>query len=379
MNKRNLMIAILSMSTLTVMAGAAISPALNAISLHFSDASPTAIKMLITLPCFFIILTSLNFQRLSRVMGVKSMALLGISLYLIGGLGAAFCPNITLVFIFRAILGVGVGIIMPLSTGLLSFYFDKSQQQKLLGYSSAMNNLGGVIATIISAYLATLGWNYSFAVYLLGLLVGILVVLYVPNDHIKAESSKLENDELKKIAPYLFTIFLVMLAYMNMPTNLAVVALSQDLIAPEKLGFLMSINAVIAFIFGFILTRILKFLGGTSKYVGFGLLALGLFLLGIATTLPLALFGQSLLGFSMGIVVPMINSQIALNLKPAKVTTAMALMSASLYLGQFFAPIVVDVILKVFNLTAVGAPFIVASIIAFILLIYSIKVKYIIR
>ena len=59
----------------------------------------------------------------------------------------------------RALVGVGVGIIMPLSTGLLSYYFKPEQQVGLMGYSSAMNQMGGVIATLLSGLLLCLAYS----------------------------------------------------------------------------------------------------------------------------------------------------------------------------------------------------------------------------
>lgn len=67
-------------------------------------------------------------------------------------------------------------MIMPLSTGLLAFFFDKNEQSKLMGYSSAMNNLGGIIATSLSGILVSFNWRYSFSIYIMGLFVMILVV-----------------------------------------------------------------------------------------------------------------------------------------------------------------------------------------------------------
>ncbi|MBQ1422022.1 MAG: hypothetical protein II035_01125 [Firmicutes bacterium] len=36
-----------------------------------------------------------------------------------------------------------MGIIMPMSTGLLSFYYPPEQLDRLMGLSSAMNQMGG--------------------------------------------------------------------------------------------------------------------------------------------------------------------------------------------------------------------------------------------
>ena len=50
---------ILSMSLLTVMAGAAIAPALGIITHHFADAPDIFIQLIVSIPALFIILTNL--------------------------------------------------------------------------------------------------------------------------------------------------------------------------------------------------------------------------------------------------------------------------------------------------------------------------------
>ena len=95
-----------------------------------------------------------------------------------GGSLAGIFDNIYIVLAFRALVGIGVGIIMPLSTGLLSFYYSKDKQDKLMGYSSAMNQMGGVIATLVAGLLASVSWRLSFLVYLIGLLSVVLCLLF---------------------------------------------------------------------------------------------------------------------------------------------------------------------------------------------------------
>lgn len=83
--------------------------------------------------------------------------------------GAFFLKDISAILILRALLGVSVGMIMPLSTGLLSYYFPPEDQSRLMGLCAAMNQIGGVIATLIAGVLAKVGWNYAFLVYSMGL------------------------------------------------------------------------------------------------------------------------------------------------------------------------------------------------------------------
>jgi MFS family permease len=115
-----LKVTILSLSLVTVMSGAAVAPALGAIANYFSNTDPLLIKLIITLPALFIIFTSLLFSSLSSRLSSKTIAISGLFLYIVGGCGAGFVNNIYLLLAFRSILGIGVGLIMPLSTGLLA-------------------------------------------------------------------------------------------------------------------------------------------------------------------------------------------------------------------------------------------------------------------
>ena len=157
--KRRLSYTILSISLLTVMAGAAIAPALGVISEHFSGQSPLLIQLIVSLPALFIILTNLVFSWLCRLMRTRTLALTGLALYVLSGAGAFFVDNIWLLLVLRALMGVSVGMIMPLSTGLLAYYFPPEEQAGLMGLSAAMNQMGGVVATFLAGVLAGISWN----------------------------------------------------------------------------------------------------------------------------------------------------------------------------------------------------------------------------
>lgn len=180
--RRNLTVSILSLSLLTVMTGAAVAPALNTIRAYFSDVNQTVTQMIISMPALFIVIMSPIFPKLCTRFKSKALLMTGLLLYVVGGSMAGIFNNIYVVLFFRSLIGIGVGIIMPLSTGLISFYFTRDKQDKLMGYSSAMNQMGGVIATLAAGLLSSISWRLSFLVYLMGLLSIVLCLLYVPNE-----------------------------------------------------------------------------------------------------------------------------------------------------------------------------------------------------
>ena len=128
---------ILSMSLLTVMAGAAIAPALGIIKAHFSDASAMLVQFIVSMPALLIIVTNLFFLPLSRILRTRAIATTGLLLYVVAGAGCFFVDDIYVLLLLRAILGISVGLIMPLSTGLLAYYFPPEEQARLMGLSAA--------------------------------------------------------------------------------------------------------------------------------------------------------------------------------------------------------------------------------------------------
>ena len=67
------------LSLLTVMAGAAVAPALNVIQAHFAQSSQTFVQMIISIPALFIVITNFFFPKLCRRLNPRTLVLLGLS------------------------------------------------------------------------------------------------------------------------------------------------------------------------------------------------------------------------------------------------------------------------------------------------------------
>lgn len=213
-----LMVAILTLSLLTVMAGAAVAPALGVIQEYFSGESKMMVQLIISMPAVFIAVTNLFFEKLCRICKAKTLTLIGLGMYIIFGCGAGLFSNIYLVLVCRALVGVGVGIIMPMSTGLITYYFTRDKQDVLMGYSSAMNMLGGVVATLIAGALAMISWRMSFLVYFLGVVSIIPVALWMPNERIiEAGQQKKSAGIFRNYYPFIVGMFFLMVIFFNYP------------------------------------------------------------------------------------------------------------------------------------------------------------------
>jgi len=152
---------ILSISLLTVMAGAAMSPALGSISRAFPDASPQLIKMVLSLPAVMIILFSIVSGQLTSFISKKMILITGLIIYLVGGLGAAFTGTVYQLLLFRALLGIGVGLLTPLSVAVIADFFEGHERAQMVGLAPAVSCLGGVIANFAGGFLAEISWRYA--------------------------------------------------------------------------------------------------------------------------------------------------------------------------------------------------------------------------
>ena len=362
--KKRLLYTILSISLLTVMAGAAIAPALGVISAHFAGRNPLLIQLIVSLPALFIILTNLVFPWLCRLMKTRTLALTGLALYVISGAGAFFVDNIWVLLAFRALMGVSVGMIMPLSTGLLAYYFPPEEQAGLMGLSAAMNQMGGVVATFLAGMLAGISWNYSFLVYLLGLIAIILVAAFLPNERLSGRGG-VSLSLLKRFHPSVVGMFLVMILFFIYPTNFALTAsgtLSEMGITLTMVG-LDVVALLVGLCFGFLMKRF----AAQMKYIAPLGFAAGYLCLAVGDSLVWLLLGSAFIGIANGIGVPYLNTIGSVKAGKEAATTVMPLLSAALYLGQFLSPLIVSP-----AATATGtSPYVIAICIAIIYLLQA--------
>lgn len=367
---RRVTATILSMSLLTVMAGAAIAPALGIIKQHFASAPGLLVQLIVSMPALLIIITSLVFRTISKVLRTRSIAIIGLLLYVVAGAGCYWVQEIHVLLALRALLGVSVGLIMPLSTGLLAYYFPPTELARLMGLSAAMNQMGGVVATLLAGLLATIEWNYAFLVYLLGLIALVMVLVWLPNEQLSShdkQGNAFEPRHLLKFRPSVIGMFLLMLIFFIFPTNFAIIASHQTALSPQAITIIMVGLDFVAFFVGLAFGHLMKAFRRAIKYfapISF-VLGYGLYLLGNITSL---LLGSALIGVAAGVGVPYLNTIASIKGGKNSATTVMPLLSAALYLGQFVSPIMVMPLTRIISPDEITGPYTVGLILSMIFL-----------
>lgn len=364
---------ILSMSLLTVMAAAAIAPAMGIIRQHFASAPDMLVQLIISLPALFIILTNLCFLPISRVLRTRAIAILGLVLYVVAGTGCFFIDNIYGLLVMRALLGISVGLIMPLSTGLLSYFYPPEEQARLMGLSAAMNQMGGVVGTLLAGILASIEWNYSFLVYLFGLIALLMIIRWLPNERLGSSNKRgkpFEPRQLLKFHPSVMGMLLLTMAFFVFPTNFAIITSRQLQLDTTAITLIMVALDLLAFFVGLVFGKLMTTFRTSIKFFPPVALIVGYLFYAEASNVMMLLIGSAFIGLGNGIGVPYLLTIASIKGGKNSATTVMPLLSASLYLGQFISPVVILPLAEVlFGSEDVAAPYRVAVLVGFLFLI----------
>lgn len=339
-------VAIWSISAIVSLPGLAISPILDEINTIFPKASNLEISMLESLPSLMIIPFMLLAGRWS-VRGNKiRLLVIGTSIFLISGIGCMLSRTLTELIITSTILGVGAGMIIPLSTGLIVDYFTGDERVRQLGISSAVNNLTLVLATSAVGYLADIEWHFAFGVYLLP---AITLLLVPALSHTRPEPEPKDGAQHRQESINLGMILALMGFYFAITfLSLIVTFNTSYVVSDAKLhssdsGVIISLFFLAIMAPGFILNSIIGLCGRWVNFWSLVVMGLGLIIMALPhSSFTLLALGATLAGFGYGVMQPIIYDKAATNSPPHLATLALSLVMVVNYLAILVAPFIID-------------------------------------
>lgn len=379
-------LAILSISFISLVATAAISPALNGIQSHFLSASPILIQLIVTLPALICIPISLLNNSLIKFISKKHLIVVGLILFLIGGLSSSLATNIYILLFTRGVLGLGLGITAPLSLVLIGDFFEGKERAKFMGFSTASTNLGGIISTLIVGSLSNLGWRFAFLIYAIVIIVLLLVLFYLPNAETKEKHNKTEKESLhntgikikinKNVIKYSIIIFLALTAFYSIPTTMDFLVKSRSLGSSSTAADLVSLSTLLSLIAAVLFGKSIKIFKKYFSLLVFILMFIGFILIGIGNNLAIISIGAILVGYAFGTIIPYTMFFASNIVHKTHTALAILIITTGLYLGEFLSPIILKAIASILGLNPIAGSFYAAAIIALIALILSIYTAF---
>lgn len=366
------LIGIWSVSALTSLPGLAVSPILGELSTIFPHATELDIQMLTSLPSLLIIPFVLLAGKLAEKRDFIRLLRVGLWLFAASGVLYLFSSRMWQLMAVSALLGIGAGLIIPLSTGLISRYFTGEYRVRQFGYSSAITNMTLVVATAVTGYLAEVHWRLPFAVYLLPLISLVL------SAYLKKDAASVTIKQAAAIIPpiqstpvisgkygihirhlvqlmlfYGLVTYVVLVVTFNLPFLMEAHHFSSG-----NSGLMISLFFLAIMAPGFMLDSLVKLLGNKTKLYSLLAIAIGLLLIWISPTEWLIVPGCILVGLGYVIIQPLIYDKTVDTAIPQKTTLALAFVMVMNYLAILLSPFITDFFQWIFHTGSQEFPFI---------------------
>ncbi len=332
---------VLAASTLPIMSGAVIVPALNELRAAF-DLGPVAAGALVTAHTVFIAAGSPLAGVIIDRVGARRPLIWGLIGFGLAGGAGALAPNLAWLLASRVPFGLATSFVFTAITVVILNSTTGDRRNTVMGWRAAGNQLGGIIYPTVGGFAAVIAWQGAFLVYLIALPIALLVALTLPRDSATKKPpggvwALIRSDQrLQRLYVAAFS------AYASL---YVVVIFAPQLLAESGLGgavivglYLSGMNLA-AFIVASLFGRIRTIMGPGMilTIAGVAYLSSAMILVLLETPIPIAV-ALAVFGLAHGLVVPSITVAVGNCAPPqlrGRVTSGLGVTN---YLGQFTSP-----------------------------------------
>jgi MFS family permease len=381
-------------SSMVVLGGAALAPALPAIQAHFSDVPNVQflVRFILTLPALLIAITAPGAGYVVDRFGRKKVLVVSVVLSGLAGLSGFFASSLPTILLGRAFLGIATAGLMIGTTTLITDYYTGTDRANFLGLQAGFMGIMGTISIILVGFLADGSWNSPFLIYLLPfpILLFVLFVLYEPQLEARcaetpatvgepgscvgeAVSSEgrvpawAEDAKPLPVKLLMFTyglILLVQIIFYVIPIQLPFYVQNLSGGSASQSGIAISIMAFVYAIASMSFGRVAKRLDRISVLVvAMILISLGYGFLAMASGLVLIYVGLVTAAVGIGLMVPNLYAWLASEAPPTSRGLVLGGFTTAIFLGQFLSPILTQPLTVAYDVRAV---FIMAAALALI-------------
>jgi len=199
---------ILASATLTAMAGSIVAPALNLMREDL-NVDPASAGLIVTAHGLFVALFSPLFGSLMDRTGAKKPFVFGLLLYSVAGGSGLIIQSYWLLLMSRVLLGIGIAAITNAITVIILNLYTDTERNKIMGWRGSASSFGGIIWPLIGGTLGSFSWHLPFSAYLVGIPLGVLALITIPEVEKEITLQEGRNSLIKvlKDNPLLFVIY----------------------------------------------------------------------------------------------------------------------------------------------------------------------------
>lgn len=338
------LVILLLASTLGVMAGSVVSPVVEVMR-GALQIGGTAAGLVVTAHALAVAVVSPLVGRLIDRRGVRTPLAFGLVLYGLGGATGLFAGSYPVLIAGRLLFGVGAAAVFIGTTVALLQLFQGPRQDRVMGWRSAANSVGGVTWPLLGGALGGISWHAPFAVYLIGVPLGLLALLVLPDSRGSRGAREGGVVTLIRRSPVLLGFYALQAAssvflyamVVFLPARLATLGIHEPLTVSL---YSVVVSSAVGSLVGLGYARLRARLSYPALLRIAALAWTGAFtVLGLADHPALVLLGPALLGAGQGLSLPSLTVLINENAPGALRGRAAALAGTVIFGGQFLSPL----------------------------------------
>lgn len=319
-------------------------------------------ELLGTAPSITVIVFILLSSYFAKRIGMKNTIILGLLLAGIGGIIPVFTATFQTVLISRVILGAGLGLYNSLAVTYISSLYSGNTRATLLGIRNSMEALGQTILIFLAGVLVNINWTASFLVYAIAFPVALLFALKVPE--IRDENSDIPENHIKeKMNPMVFA--LVLFAILLVMNSIAISVRFASIVTEIKgVNFnasnYLALMPILGILAGFMFGPINKWIGKGTLYLGIIFFIISNLLIATSNgNMAFLLTGLFLSSITGSWCFPFIFSNLDKVTTKNTINFATSLIFIGCNIGNFIAPISMQLAQFLTRSTSLTAPFFV--------------------
>ncbi|MBB4930740.1 MFS family permease [Lipingzhangella halophila] len=346
---------LLFVSTLTVMAGAILTPVVavirEALSLNGTQAG-----LVITAHSLVIAVASPLVGWCVDRWGYRVPLSVGLLVYGAAGGAGLVTESYPALIATRVLFGFGATAVFTGSTVAMLTLYRGRLRDRAMGWRSAAISAGGVVWPLVGGALGTLSWQAPFATYLVGVPLGVALLVLLPNppasEEVPGRASPLRL--LRQPSAIGFSLLMVTTSALLyalvvfIPQRLGEVGVTSPLVVSL---FPVTWSAGIALV-GLGYARLKQRLSYAALLRVWAATSAAAFLvLGVTSEVVVMWLAVGLFGVSLGIAIPALTVLIGQSAPPELRGQAVALLTTATFGGQVLAPLLLGPVMDATAIT----------------------------
>lgn len=363
-------------TALLLTGASAVAALLPNLQMEYPTVSKELIQTFLSIPGLAQIFAVILGGMVANKFGKRNLLLAGAAIFTVGGILPMFLTNYYLILLTRMLVGVGIGIIQPISVSLIADCYKGKEQASMMGIQSAFVGAGGTLFSVIVGAVIVFNWKYAYLAYLIGAIVFFLIFFNIKDiDNLEEnpDVSKESGDtdiKTPKIA-YLFALFNLIFTIGSgcVFINLSLAVIESGAGNVQDGANLIVVFSVTGLIIGFLFGKIVQILKNYMGCFALILVAVPWLTIGLTTNLTIIYIMAAIGGIGFGCYMPYIVSAVNRTTTPQTSAKATSVVFTGSAVGPIVSPYIFGAIGRLAGNTASQFAFIVSAIMLGVLLI----------